>query len=136
MCSPGSFQHPLPLPVFILVALFLLLGLASLTAWTFTHFTGLSAAVAQGTTLGLVLFFVVVIFASFRRQYPILRIVGKITAVAVGFMNFGLLAAIACWVTLGVAHTFGQSWKPAWIAGSLYASAGLITIYGLINAAN
>ena len=121
--------------MFILIAILVLFGTSWFTAATWTHFTGMSAWVWQFGALAVVGVFVGVIFVSFRRQHFLLRVAGRLSAVLVGFLNFALLAAIVCWLTLGVSRVAGLALEPERLAWVLYGIAVLTTAYGLANAA-
>lgn len=121
--------------MFILVAVVILLAASWFAAATWTHFTGLSGWPWQLGALAVVGLFVAVIFLSFRRQHFILQAVGTLTAVALGFLNFALLAALACWLALGISRLAHLAPDLPRLAGCFYGIAGVVTLYGLANAA-
>jgi predicted MPP superfamily phosphohydrolase len=121
--------------VFIFIALFVLLGASFATVATWIHFTGVVGWAWTGAPLALVAGFVGIVFASFRWQHGFLRWAGKITAGGLGFLNLAMMAALACWLTLGLSRAFGLALNARSVAMLLYGAAVLATIYGLVNAA-
>jgi predicted MPP superfamily phosphohydrolase len=121
--------------VFLLIAFLLLLGTSSFTAATLSYFTGLSAVATQLVAMSVAAIFVLVIFVSFRRQHPVLGLIGTVSAVVMGFFNFAFIAAIACWLILLILKISGITAPLAEIAWALFAAGGVATMFGLINAA-
>lgn len=120
--------------MFIVVALLILLATSVFTAATWTHFTGLNPAVWQGIAIAVPALFVSVIALSFRRRHFILRVLGTLTAIAVGFLNYAFLAALVSWPILGVLQLAGSTLAPAAVACGIYGAAMLVALYGLIHA--
>lgn len=118
----------------VIVFIFLFIA-ASFTAATLSFFFGGNAALWQGAVLSVPTLFAAGIFSNFRRQHVLLRVVGKITSVVMGFLNFAFLAALVCWPTLWAAKAAGLTSDRTAIASVLLAIAGVVATYGVVNAA-
>ncbi|MDB6127878.1 MAG: Metallophosphoesterase [Verrucomicrobia bacterium] len=121
--------------MFIFVAGLILLVTSWFTAATWTHFSGWDAWTWQVAAIVTAVVFITVIFVSFRRQHVLLQVTGTLSAVAMGFLNYALVAAVASWVALGLIRLAGLSFDPAMIARGLFGCAIVVTLYGLVNAA-
>jgi predicted MPP superfamily phosphohydrolase len=120
--------------LFLVVALFFLFALSSCAGVTFTHFTGVNTGVGQLVALGIPLAFVAAIFGSFRWRHSFWSFAGKVSSVAMGWLNCALLAAVACWITLGLTRLTGRSVDPAQVAWMLFSGSVGLAIYGFIQA--
>ena len=121
--------------MFILVAGFILLVTSWFTAATWTHFSGWNAWTWQLAAIATAVVFITVIFVSFRRQHMLLQLTGRLSAVAMGFLNYALVAAIASWAALGLVRISGLDVDPSRIARVLFGCAIVVTLFGLGNAA-
>lgn len=79
--------------------------------------------------------FVIASFLAWRYFNPIVRVFYIMNAVWIGFMNFCLFAAAACWIVLGVLRVAGMQIATDQIANVLFAAAIVVGVYGLVNAA-
>jgi len=116
--------------VIVIIVLF-----AGFAAMTWVHFMGLAGMGWWLVPLLLVGGFVLGTLISFRFQHPLLRSFIGVSAIFLGFMNYGLLAAAACWILAGATRLAGLPVEPQLLAGTLYGAAVLATVYGLANAA-
>ncbi len=123
------------LPLTIYVVILFLFGATSFTAATWTYFTGGDARMAQLVALVVPTLYVAVIFAHFRWQHLVLEIAGKVTSVAMGFLNFAFLAALACWPAVWAARVANLPVNPAATALVLFSCSLPVALYGLFNAA-
>jgi predicted MPP superfamily phosphohydrolase len=78
--------------------------------------------------------FVAASLLAFRYSNFIVRAYYTISAVWLGFVNFGFLAACACWIFYGALGIFGLYPDRRLLAGSFLGLAILATLYGLANA--
>src|ERR1700678_4498690 len=68
---------------------------------TWSHFSG-GAGVGWATAIALLAVgYIPVAILGFRMQNPLLRAVAIPASVSLGLLNFGLVAAIACWILAG-----------------------------------
>lgn len=121
-------------PVATLLVIAFLFGAASFTAATWTHFAGGDPIIAQLMALALPTLYLAVIFASFRWQHLLLQIAGKVTSVAMGFLNFAFLAALVCWPMIGAASVAGLTVDPALMTWIIFGCSVAVALYGLVNA--
>jgi len=68
-------------------------------------------------------------------QHPLLRPFTLVSAVAVGTLNFALVAAAGTWLAVGLSHLFGLAVGSRTIVWACYGAAAMATLYGLVNAA-
>jgi predicted MPP superfamily phosphohydrolase len=95
-----------------------------------------SSSLAFPITLALLTAsFVPSTFISFRYGHPLVRALNAASAIALGFLSSGVIAAGLCRLALGTAPLFGWSPDPRLVAATLYGAAALLTIYGIANAA-
>jgi len=78
--------------------------------------------------------FVSASLAGYRHSNPLVRLCYTISAVWLGFVNFGFLAAAACWMFYGVLSIFGWHANRPLLAGAFLALALLATLLGIANA--
>lgn len=79
--------------------------------------------------------FVVASLLAWRYFNVIVRVFYMISAVWVGLMTFCLFAAASSWIVLALARLARLPIAPPQIADGLFATALLVGIYGLVNAA-
>lgn len=125
----------MPRMAFFVGAFSLILLLSSVfVSVTFRHFTGetgwASLVLPPLFTLG----FVPAMLLGFNRRHPLLVALYRISATALAFLNFALIAAIACWLVAGIGALFQISPAPRPLAFVLFGLAAGTTLYGLINA--
>ena len=78
--------------------------------------------------------FVSASLAGYRHSNSLVRLCYTISAVWLGFVNFGFLAALACWLLYGVLSIFGWHANRPLLAGAFLALAILATLLGMANA--
>jgi predicted MPP superfamily phosphohydrolase len=71
---------------------------------------------------------------AFRSSNFIVRLYYTISAAWLGFANYGLLAACACWILYGGLRIVGLQAYARFPAGAFLAIAVLATLYGIANA--
>lgn len=114
----------------------LLLGFAWFTGATWMRFSGAADRWWLMLLGALAVGFIPTALAGFNLDHPLLRAVYRLTALALGFLNFAFVAALACWLALGLVRLAGLPIAPRTIAAVLYGGAILATVAGVINAAN
>jgi predicted MPP superfamily phosphohydrolase len=122
------------LRVAVLVSTLLLLVILSVVS-TWAHFSG---GVGVGWAIAiavLALGYIPVAILGFRLQNPLLRAVAVPSAVSVGLLSFGFVAAIACWVIEGLARAFGIPLGLTSIGYSVFGLGLAVAACGLVNAA-
>jgi uncharacterized protein len=70
---------------------------------------------------------------GFRISHPSLRILTLASAISIGFLSFGLLAAALSWIAAGAAHAAGLAVRMQLLAECIYAAAFAVALYGLLN---
>jgi predicted MPP superfamily phosphohydrolase len=78
--------------------------------------------------------FVAASLLAFRYSNFIVRAYYTISAVWLGFVNFGFMAACACWIFYGALGIFGLYADRRLLAGAFWGLAILATLYGIANA--
>jgi predicted MPP superfamily phosphohydrolase len=78
--------------------------------------------------------FVAASLLAFRYSNFLVRVYYTISAIWLGFVNFGFMAACACWILYGVLGIFGLYADLRLLAGSFLGLAILATLYGIANA--
>ena len=78
--------------------------------------------------------FVAASLLAFRYSNALVRAYYTISAIWLGFVNFGFLAACACWIFYGALGIFGLYADRRLLAGSFLGLAILATLYGIANA--
>jgi predicted MPP superfamily phosphohydrolase len=78
--------------------------------------------------------FVAASLLAFRYSNFVVRVYYTISAVWLGFVNFGFMAACACWIFYGALGIFGLYADRRLLAGAFLALAILATLYGIANA--
>ena len=78
--------------------------------------------------------FVAASLLAFRSSNWLVRIYYTISAVWLGFVNFGFLSACACWIVCGALRIFGLHPDRPLLAGTFLGLAILATLYGIANA--
>jgi hypothetical protein len=124
-----------PIRIAAIVIPALLLGFAWFTAATWIHFSGDAGRGWLVLLVALAMGFVPTALAGFNVDHPLLRVVYRVTALVLGFLNFAFVAAIACWLALGLVRLTGLAVEPRTISSALYGAAILATVVGVINAA-
>jgi len=113
---------------------FCLYAASAFTGATLSSFTSADPVAVQAVCLTIPTLFIGVILFSMRRAHLLVRIAGKATSIAMGFLNFAFLAALACWPTAWAAQALGSTLDRGSIAAILLLTSGLAALYGLINA--
>lgn len=102
---------------------------------TWTHFSGESDLAGRIALIVAVLAFVPVTIMGRFWQHPLLKPLTLVSAVAVGALNYALVAAIVTWVAVGLSHLFGFAVASRSIVFACYGAAAVVIIYALANAA-
>jgi predicted MPP superfamily phosphohydrolase len=103
---------------------------------TWNHFWGVSSWSAwQIIPYALSASFIITILAGLSRANSLLRWTYRIAAVWLGFLSFGLFAALGCWITLAVSNMLNLGFGRHLIATVFFSLAGVAGIGGIINAA-
>jgi predicted MPP superfamily phosphohydrolase len=71
---------------------------------------------------------------AYRYSTSLVRMYYTISAVWLGFVNFGLMAACGCWIFYGGLTIFGLHPDRRLLAGAFLGLAILATLYGIVNA--
>jgi predicted MPP superfamily phosphohydrolase len=101
---------------------------------TWAHFAG---APAHGWSFGLMLAalsFLPLMLMGWRLDHPLLRVSTTVAASAVGLLNFFFFGAAASWLVAGCSWLLGLGWSPSLIASLCFGTAGLVALYGFLNA--
>jgi uncharacterized protein len=117
----------------VIIAILLLVIWFVVTTWD--HFSG---GVGTGWVTAIALLavgYIPVAILGFRMQSPLLRLVAIPAAVSVGLLNFGLVAAIACWVLAGATRVLDIPIELRSIGYGAFGLGVVATAYGLVNAA-
>jgi len=116
----------------IFVGLFSLILLLSsgFVSISFRHFTGVSDWASLVLPLLLTLGFVPAMLLGFRRRHLLITALYRVSATALAFLNFALIASIVCWIVT----LLPISPEPRLLAFTLYGLAAAVTVYGMINA--
>jgi hypothetical protein len=77
--------------------------------------------------------FVPALILGFRYRHPLLRLASLLTASAMGFLSFGLVAAVVCWLARAGAWALGLPVNLPRLAETVFGLAGLVGCYGLAN---
>jgi predicted MPP superfamily phosphohydrolase len=102
---------------------------------TWSHFSG-GAGVGWAVGIAvLALGYIPVAILGFRVQNPLLRAVAVPSAVSVGLLSFGFVAAVACWVVAGAARALGVPLGLHATGYGVFGSALAVALWGLLNAA-
>ena len=118
-----------------LAVLIFLFAACWFTAATFAHFLGGPSILIQALTMVVPVAFVAVVFTSRRHQHGALSAAAKVSSLAMGYINFAFLAAIACWPVVGLGSALNLAVAPATLAWSLLGLSALVATYGVINGA-
>jgi len=73
-------------------------------------------------------------WVSFQRQHPLLPLAAKVTSVALGFLNFIFIAALASWLVLGISRLADWPLLPPTIATTLVSIAVVCGLLASVNA--
>ncbi|MBC8039757.1 MAG: metallophosphoesterase [Opitutaceae bacterium] len=125
---------PSRMAIFVGVFSLILLLSTVFASVTFRHFTGITGWASLVLPPLLSLGFVPAMLLGFRRRHLLLTALYRVSATALAFLNFALIAALVCWLVAGIADLFQTSWDSRSLAFALYGLAAAITVYGLINA--
>ena len=120
----------------LFVAVFSLILLLStvFVSVTFRRFTSIDGWASLVLPPIFTLGFVPAMLLGFRRRHPLLSALYRVSATALAFLNFALIAALACWLVAGIGALFQTSPVSRPLAFAFYGLAAVVTVYGLINA--
>jgi predicted MPP superfamily phosphohydrolase len=79
--------------------------------------------------------FVVASLLAWRSSHGVVRVLYRISAVWLGFLSFGFLAACSCWMVYGGAHILGLYPNRRILVAVFFGLALLASFYGVVNAA-
>src|SRR5438552_3405415 len=79
--------------------------------------------------------FVVSSLLAWRSSHVAVRILYRISAVWLGFLSFGFLAACACWIVYGGSILFGMHPSRRILVSVFLGAAVLASLFGVVNAA-
>jgi predicted MPP superfamily phosphohydrolase len=112
----------------------LLLAATWFAAWTFAHFEHLTGIGWILVPLLLAGGFVPTTILSRRLLSRPLSLLNLVSGISIGFLNFFILAALACWATDGLARLLEVRPAEEIIASGLYGAAALISLFSLFSA--
>ena len=126
----------MPSRMIVFVGVFSLILLLStvFVSITFRHFAGVSGWASLVLPSLFTLGFVPAMLLGFRRRNPLLSALYRVSATALAFLNFTLIAALATWLIWGVASLLNVTPNSRVLVLALYSLAAVATVYGLINA--
>jgi len=107
---------------------------SAFVGWTWAHFSG---AADYGWRLALMLLalsFLPLMLLGWRLDHPLLRVSTTVAASAVGLLNFFFFGALAAWLVAGISALLGLGWSWPLIASLCFGAAGLVALYGFLNA--
>jgi predicted MPP superfamily phosphohydrolase len=107
---------------------------AALVAWTLSRFEGLSGPSWALAPLALTLGFLPAALLSRRRMGPLLRATHVASGIALGFLTYFVIAAVACWAALGAAAALRLRFDPARTGAVLFGAAAAVGLFGLASA--
>ncbi len=102
---------------------------------TWARFSGQSDLAWRTALMVTALAFIPVTIAGRFWQHPLLRPLTFLSAVALGALNYALVAAVGTWIAMGLSHLFGFSVASRSIVCAFYGAAAVVILYGLVNAA-
>lgn len=118
-----------------LVAAFLiLLAATTLAAGTFAFFEGLPLAAWTGTAVVATVAFLPTSLLGWRVRSRWVGAVNVMSGVAIGFVSYFVLAALASWVAWAVARFMGRPAVPPMLVSLFYLGACLAGLSGLVSA--
>ncbi len=116
------------------VIMAVLLAAAGFAAWTFAHLGHLTGWPWVLASLLLAGSFIPTLRLSQRMENPFVRWLNVASGVFCGFLSFFLLAALTCWIAVGLSNASGVPVGRRSIAMGLYGAAALVGIFSLLNA--
>lgn len=120
--------------LFLIAAISLLLLSTWFAASTWARFAGLTGRYWRFAPLALTLGYISLLFFARNVQHPLLDALYTGLSVWFGFLSFAIVAALLCWLCLGVAKATGLAFDRRFAAQLIFSGAVLATVYGLINA--
>lgn len=130
----GSHVRRNRIPIFLAVVLTILFT-ANWFVWaTWNHFWTGPGNVAWGLILpALTLTFIASMFLGWRFSGLWLRLMYRISAIGLGFLNFAFFASAAAWIVALVGLLLGLHIEPKIIATVFAGAVMLAGLYGLVN---
>lgn len=120
--------------LFLLIAISLFLLSTWFAAATWARFAGLGGRSWRLVPLLLTLGFVATTFFARNTQHWLGDLFSTLFSTWLGFLSFAIIAALLCWLCLGVAKVTGLSFDQRFAAQVIFSGAVLATLYGLVNA--
>ncbi len=103
---------------------------------TWNHFSAASVPFGWAVfSAGLSLSFIAASLLGFRYAHPVLRTVYTLSATWLGALNYGIFAAVACWLVGGLAQLTGAVALRSAVAPLFFGAALAAVVFGLVNAA-
>jgi predicted MPP superfamily phosphohydrolase len=111
-----------------------LLSAAWFTSWTFARLAGGAGWPWVLASVLLTAAFIPTLRLSQRMLNPVVRWLNVASGVYCGFLNFFLIAALACWIVVGLSAALGLPVGRRSLAVGLYGAATLAGLVSLFNA--
>jgi hypothetical protein len=118
----------------ITAILALVLAATWFAAWTFAHLSGVAGWPWIAVPMLLVGGFVATTMLGHRVRSPILSALNVVCGISFGYLSYFLLAALACWITVGASRLAGASVDFREISYGWYGAAALAGLYSLFAA--
>jgi uncharacterized protein len=112
----------------------LVLAATWFAAWTFTHLAALAGWPWIAVPLLLVGSFVPTTMLGHRFRSPVVSLLNVVGGISFGYLSFFLLAALACWATVGVSRFAGIPVGSRAVALGWYGAAALAGLFSLFLA--
>lgn len=103
-------------------------------AWTFSHLEGFHDAAWSLAPLALTLGFLPTTLRSRIRRGRWLRAANVASGIALGFLTFFIMAALASWAAIGASRALGRPVGAPATAAVLFGAAALVGLYALASA--
>jgi uncharacterized protein len=103
------------------------------TAWTFGRLERLAGWAWMLIPILLVVTFLPTTMLSHRRRARWLSALNVLSGISVGLLTYFVLAALVCWILLGISHLAGVSVDPRSLASWSYGAAALVGLFALFS---
>jgi predicted MPP superfamily phosphohydrolase len=111
-----------------------LVAAAWFTAWTFARLGGLAGWPWIFVSVVLAAAFIPTLRLSQRMLNPVVRWLNVASGAYCGFLNFFLIAALACWIVVGFSSATGLPVGRRPVAFGVYGAAALAGLFSIFNA--
>ncbi|MFA5258218.1 MAG: metallophosphoesterase [Opitutales bacterium] len=112
----------------------ILLGATWFSAVTWSRFSGVTSLYWILLPMLVSGCFVPLMFLSFFKRNGVFNTLSVISSVALGFLNYALFAALACWIVFGIAKLFGLTLDMRLTAQVCFGLALIVCVGGIVNA--